>query len=135
MNASTSSQNLAIGEHDFETNHVIACHTVFQATRTTGVCGDVSANGAILHARRIRRIKQFLRAHRRFELSGKHAWFNNSNGVDKVDLLDAVHARERERDPAARRHTSAHVTKSASAGGDWNFFARGELKELANVGR
>ena len=87
----------------------------------------------ILHARRVRWIKQFLRTDGCFELTGENAWFNNGDGVGKVDFLDAIHAHKRERNPAARRHAPAHVTKSPSARGDRNFLARGELKKLAHI--
>ena len=57
VHAPTGAQNLAICEDDFETGDVIARHAVLQTARPAGVGGDISANAAILHARRIRRIK------------------------------------------------------------------------------
>src|SRR4029077_4289309 len=68
-----------------------------------------------------------------FEFGGENARFNNGDGVGKVDFLNAIHAHKRERNPAAHRYTSPYITKSASARGDRNFLARGELKKLAHV--
>ena len=50
-------EDFAVGQHDFETDDVIACHSIFQTSRAASVCGDVSANRAILHTRRIGWIK------------------------------------------------------------------------------
>ena len=128
MHASAGAQHIAVGEHYFETDHVIARHAVFQTARAAGVRRDVSANGAVFHACGIRRIKQFFCARGRFQVRGKHTRFNDCDRISQVDFLDPIHSHEGKGDPAARRHASAHVTEAAAARCYGNFFARSKLK-------
>ena len=55
VDASAGAQHIAVAEYHFEADHIIAGHTVFQTARAARVRRDISADGAIFHARRIRR--------------------------------------------------------------------------------
>src|SRR5438552_5249167 len=57
VHATACSQHFATGQYHFEADYVISRYAVFQTTRPACVCGDISANSAILHARRVRRIE------------------------------------------------------------------------------
>ena len=133
MDASASAQHVAIGQHHFKTDHVIARHAVFQTAWAAGIRRDVSTNSAIFHARRIGRIKQFLRAHRGLQISGKYARLNHRNRIGKANFLDPIHLNEGQRNPAARGHASAYVPESAAPRCDWNFFKRSEAEQLTHV--
>jgi hypothetical protein len=88
-------QHFPIRQHYLKPNHVITGYAVLQATRTASVCCDVAANRAILHARRVRRIKQFLRFSRRFQVGRDYARFDNRDRIGKINFIDAVHPYQR----------------------------------------
>ena len=115
VRAPAGAQHAAIGEHDLETEHVVARHAVFQTARAARVRRDVSADAAILQARGVRRVVEPLRAHRRLELAGDDARLDHGDSIGEVDLLYPIHPREREHDAAARRHAAADVAVARAA--------------------
>ena len=135
MDTTASPQHVAVCEHYFEADHVISRHSVFQTARAARVRGDISTDGAILHTRRIRRIKQFLRAHRRLQVRRKHPRLNNRNCIGKTDILYPIHAHERQGNPATCGDASPHVTKSTAPCCNRNLFVRRKLQQLADIAR
>ena len=91
VNAAAGPQHFPIRQHYLKPNHVITGHAILQAARTASVCCDIAADSAILHACRVRRIKQFLRFGRRFQVGRDYARFDNRNRIAKTNLRDAVH--------------------------------------------
>ena len=61
VRAAAEAHDRAVGEDDFQAEHVIAGDAVFQAARPAGVGGDVAADGTVRPAGGIGRIKQALR--------------------------------------------------------------------------
>ena len=62
------------------------------------------------------------------ELRRVHAGLDHGDEVGGVDLLDAVHARQRKHDAAAHRHAAAHVAVARAARGDRDAVAVGEAQ-------
>ena len=52
---------LAVGQHDLEAEHVVDGEAVLEAVRAAGVLGDVAADRADLLARRIGRVVEAVR--------------------------------------------------------------------------
>src|SRR5947209_6742198 len=50
MNAPTEPQNVATGQHDLQTQNIVTSDAVFDAARSSGVAGYISANSAVIHA-------------------------------------------------------------------------------------
>ena len=108
-------------------------YPILEAAWATRVCGHVSSDAAILQARRVGRIKELLRPHRRLQLAGDHPRLDDRDRVREMDFLDLLHPLERERNPAAHRHATADITVAGAARGHRDFVFRRELHHAAHL--
>ena len=115
VRAPAALQHAAVSEHDFEAEHVVARHAIFQAARAAGIRRDVAAEAAFLQRRGIGRIEEPELPHCGLQLAGDHARFHDGDSVGKMDLLDPIHARHAQRDAAAQRHAPADVADARAA--------------------
>src|SRR5207302_9266937 len=63
------------------------------------------------------------------ELLCDHTRLHHRDKVVRIDLLNAVHPRQREHDATARRNTSAHVAVARAARGHRNVVPMSETKD------
>ena len=133
MRAAADARNGTIGENNFEAEHVIARHAVFQTARAAGVGGDVSADGAIRAAGGIGGVKQsaffdcFLQGLR------EDAGLNHRDEIIGVDFLDAIHVHQAKGNAAMQRHATANITKARAAGRDGKAMLIGEAQQGGNA--
>jgi hypothetical protein len=116
----SATHDVAVGQHNFQPQDVMARDAVFQAAWPPGVGGDVAAQTAILQAGGVGRIEQPARPRLRLEFAGQHARLDHRHEIALVDFQNAVHARHRQRDAPAHGHASADVpvTRAARRHGD-----------------
>ena len=115
MRAAAQANDRAIGQRHFHAEHIVARHAVFQTARSARIRGDVAANAAFGAAGRVRRIIKPELFDRVLELLRDHARLHDRHKIERIDLPDAVHSRQRKDDAAARRDTSAHISEARSA--------------------
>ena len=132
MGAPPHPRHRAVGQHDLESEDVVAGHTVFQTARTARIGRDVSADAAILQARRIRRVKKSLVPRGLLQMSSDYPRFDHGDEVLRAHLFDPVHQRRREHDAAAHRNTTAHVAVAGPAGRHGDFFPRRDFHHTGN---
>ncbi len=132
MGAPAHPRHGAVGQHDLESEDVVAGHAVFQTARTARIGRDVSADAAILQTRRIRRVKKSLVPRGLLQMSGDHPRFDHGDEVLRAHLFDPVHPRGREHDAAAHRNTTAHVAVAGPAGRHGDFFPRRDFHHTGN---
>ena len=112
--AAAGAHDGAVGQHGLQPEHVVAGDAVLQAARAAGVGGDVAAEAALLQAGRVGRIKPAELAHGLLQVAGGDAGFNDRDAVGGVNLLDAVHAPQRQGDATLQRHATADVTDAGA---------------------
>ena len=95
-------QHRAVGEHDFESQHVVAGHPVADGTHAAGVGGDVAPERAALLARG-HRVDEPKRRQLGVQLVQRHARLDHGDLVLGVDLADPPHAVEGQQDPVGHR--------------------------------
>ena len=115
MRAAAETNDRAAGQCHFQTEHIISRHAVFQAARAARVGGDVAPDAAVRAAGRVGRIIKPLLLDRLVQMLRDHTRLHHRDKVVRIDLLDAVHPRQREHDAPARWNTSAHVTVARAA--------------------
>ena len=105
----------AVGQHHLHAQHVVGRHTVVEAVRPAGVFGRVASDGAGLLARRVGRIEQPVLRRNQGQLLVDHARLDQGGHGDLVDLQDAAHAGDLQRDSAADGHRAAGQASAGSA--------------------
>ena len=99
----TQLRDLAVGQHDFEPEHVRGRHSVGQAMRPTGVVGDVAADRAALLAAGIGSEVQPVRRQLPGEIEVEHAGLDPRQPVDRIDREHPVHLRGDDHDGVVER--------------------------------
>ena len=87
----------SIGHHDLQRQDRVAGDAVLHAAQAARIGADVAADRADLVARRIRGVEEALGRHRRLQGGIKHARLDDRHQVVPIDLQDAVHAAQHER--------------------------------------
>ena len=128
-------QHLAIGQHHFESEHVMAGHAVANGPHAAGVGGHVPAERAALLARGDG-VDEAERRELAVELLERHARLHDGDLVLGIDLADALHAVEGQQDAVGHRDRRPGKTGAAATGNDRHpVFAR-QLQDLGDlVGR
>ena len=83
--AAAGAQHGAVGQHDFQRQHVVGRHAVFQAARAAGVLGDVAADRALLERGRIGRVEQAHALDGGLQVGRDDAGPDHGHPVDRVD--------------------------------------------------
>ena len=115
VGATAAGHHFAVRQHDRETKNVAAGHAVFQAARTTGVGGDVSAYAAILEAGGVRWIEEIFFAGSFLEFSCDDPRLNHGHEIACVDLNNPVHSIHAEHDAALHGGAAADIPIAGTA--------------------
>jgi hypothetical protein len=115
VSSSAQVQNGAIRQDDLQTKHIITCYTVLKASRPTGVCGDVAANGILFFAGRIRRVKQPALFNRFRQQLCVDPGFDDRNEIRRVDFFDPIHPGQGKHNATPNWNTAADVTMSGTS--------------------
>ena len=107
--------DLAGGQHDFESQHVIGGDAVGQRVRAAGIFGYVAADGAGFLAGRVRRKMQAEMFDGQAEIGVHDAGLDASALVRGIDLENFVHASEGDDDAAAAGERSAGKAGAGAA--------------------
>ena len=118
MRAAAEPSDRAVGEHDFKAQDIVAGHSILEAARAAGVGGNISAEGAIGAAGRVRRIKEANFFDCILQILGFDSGLDNGNKIAAVNFLNLLHALERNDDAAADGHATADVTIAGPARGN-----------------
>ena len=94
---------------------VLAATAVFHRARSGGVAGEVAADRAVRARGRIGRPEESVFGERGLQIAIEYARFDHGETVVGIDLDDAVHAFERNHDPAVDRHRRAGGVGAAAA--------------------
>jgi hypothetical protein len=108
-------------QNDFAAEDVRDGEAVLQAVRSTGVFGEVAADGADALRRWIRSVEEACGFDSLCDLRVRYSGFDGDAGVVEVDCEDAVHARERDDDAAFLRERSSAEARSGAAGDEGDF--------------
>ena len=114
-------QDRAVGQHGFESEHVVGRYAVFKRVRAAGVGGHVAADGAGGLAGRVGG-EVIARAGQRLgELQVDRAGLDDGHAIAEVDVEDFVHPRKQEDDAtlatslARGRHPPARLVPAPRA--------------------
>ena len=108
-------------EHNVEGKHVRDGKSVFQAVRTAGVLRHVAANGADRLRRGIGRIKISLRGNSLRYVRINNPGLDDNLPVGKVNIKNAVHARQTDNDAVRSRQCTSAQARPRSATDKRNF--------------
>ena len=108
---------------------------VGQRVRTTGIFGDVAADGAGFLAGRIGSKIETSVFDGASDIEIHHAGLDNGAGIFEIELQDAVHPREHDHDAAAARERAARETCSRAAADNGHVVFRCELDDARDVFR
>lgn len=89
-------QERSVRQHHLESEDVIARHSVAQRVRTARVLRHIAPERASALAGGIRRVTQSVRRRGSSEMRVDHARLHHRHAVLRVELQDAIHAREAE---------------------------------------
>ena len=106
---------LAVGQHRLDPEHVMNGEAVLEAMRAAGVLGDVAADRAHLLARRIRRVVVAERRDPPGDVEIGDARLHRHPLVRDVDIEDAVEAGQGDHEPAGDRQRAARQTGAVAA--------------------
>ncbi len=126
--------DLAVGEDDLEAEDRVAGLAVLDAAQAAGVRAEVAADRALLVARRIRGVEQPLRGDGRLERGVDDPRLGHDEQVRPVDLEDAVHPGEGDRQRPVDPGRSAGQSRPGAAWDDRHAVSRGEAHELGDLG-
>ena len=133
--AAAGPDRAAIGQDDLQREDSVAGHAVLHAAQATGIGADVSADGAELVARRVRRIEEPILRDGRLEIGIDDARLHDRDEVGAVDLEDCVHARHRDGQRAFDSRGAARKAAARAARDDRNAVRRCHAHELSHFGR
>ncbi len=120
---------------DFQADDVIHGRAVGETVRSAGVGGDVAADRRDQLRGGIGRVEESARRGITRQLSIDQAGLHARAPVLRVELENAVHAREREDDSALHRHGAAAEPGSRAARDDRFAAIAGDLDDGADVAR
>ena len=101
--APAGAQDLAVGEHDLQAEHVLGGHAVLHAAHAARVGGHVAADRRRLPRTRVGRVAQPSCGDGAGQGGVDHAGLHHGEPVDRVDLEDLVHRDRREHHARRRR--------------------------------
>lgn len=116
--------NFAVGQHQLETEDVIGRDAIFQSVRSSGICGDVSANRASRLAGGIGRVKEALGFYGLSDPGIDTARFDQGPSISVINRKDLVHASCGDHDTAFDGQDSATQARAGAARDNWNFLRR-----------
>ena len=99
--------DVAVGEDDHRSDHMVHREAVLQAVGAPGVLREVAADRAHLLAGRVRRVVEAVRGHCFRHLEVRHTGLNDDSLGVEVDLHHAIHPRERDDDSLGDRQRPA----------------------------
>ena len=120
VGAATAVHHCAVRQNDRQAEHIAAGHTVFQAARTPGICGDISADAAILQTGRVGGIEEVFFAGGLLELSCDDARLDHGDKIPRVDLQNPVHAIHAKHDAPLHRGAAADIPIAGAARRHWH---------------
>lgn len=100
-------QQLAVGEHDLQTEYIIGGHAIFHTAQPAGVGRQVAADRTEFRARRIRRVIQPVAGDSPGQLRVEHPGLGHDEPVGHVDLEYPISSLDVEQDAAVDRARSA----------------------------
>ncbi len=109
-----------VSHHRLKPEHMVHRDAVLERVRAAGVGGHVSADRARPLARRVGRVVKAGPFQRLIEPGIDHAGLHDRVAVAKVDLLDRLHPRQNEHQPAANRQAPAGQARARAARHDRN---------------
>ena len=122
-----------VRQNDLHPEDVVRGDAVVQAVRTARVFGRVAADGARLLAGRVGRIEQAVLRGGQRELLVDHARFDKGGLRDGIDLQDAAHARDLQRNAAADRDRATGKTGAGAARHHGDAMIRRHLHHTGDV--
>ena len=125
----------AVGHHDLERQHRLAGLAVLDAAQPAGVGAEVPADRAHLERRRIGRVEQPVRRHGRLQRRVDDAGLDHRDEVLAVDLDDAVHRGEGDRQSALDAGRAAGQPGPGAARHDRDAELAGEPHHGGHLGR
>ena len=108
-------QDLALDRHHAQLEHVVHGQPVLQAMHAAGVLGDVAADGASDLAGRVGGVVQAVGSGRFGDSQVTHAGLYARDPGNRIDLQDALHLRQAERDALRVRHGAAREPGAGAA--------------------
>jgi len=126
-------QDAPIRQDNGQPEHVVTGNAIFQAARTTGIAGDVTANGGVAVAGWVRGVEQTLFFDNSLQVGSYNTGLHMSGGIHRVDFQDTVHARQRQYDPTLERHCSSSQTRTHAARHQRQARYRGDTHSLADL--
>lgn len=117
VGAPADAEDASIHEHDFEAEEVLPGDAVFEAARSTGVGGDISADAAIFQAGRIWWIKQAAGPGFGLQVPSDDSRLHDGDKIPGVDFENFVHALDAEQHAVFHWHATAHIAVAGTARG------------------
>ena len=110
--------DVAVLEHRDHAEHVVEGHAVLEAVRTAGIRGDVAAHGAHLLRGGIGRVVEVVLGQLPRQIQIHHARLDPREHPLGIHAQHAIHAIEREHEPAMLGGRAARQTGARAARGD-----------------
>ena len=127
--------DFAIGEHEFERGHMVDGDAIGQRVRTTGVFGDVAADGAGFLAGGIGSKIEAGVLDGASDIEIHDAGLDNSAGILEIELEDTVHPGKHDHDAAAARECAAREACSRAAADNGHVVLGRELDDARDIFR
>ncbi len=115
--------DLAIGQHDLDAQHMVRRHSVLQTVSTAGIESDVSANRADRPAGRIRSVIQPVCRHVLRNLQIDNARLDNGDPLLGVVTENRIQPVQRDDQAVFNRNRSTTETRPAASRDEWHFEA------------
>ena len=106
----------AVGEHDFDVDHVVVGDAVFESVWAAGVFDDIAADRCQVSRHRVRREAQAVRGALPLKVDVDDARLNTGCAGAGIDVKNPVHCRQVEQHPAEVGHHRTSAVRRAAAG-------------------
>ncbi len=122
MRASPATHHASIGEHHFQTEHVMPGDAVFKTLRASRVGGDIAADAAVFQTGRIGRIKKSFLHHCILKNLIDHSGLDSRLQIPFVNLNDFIEPIHGNDHSAMNRQSAPTQTCSGATRRDRNIF-------------
>jgi hypothetical protein len=123
----------AVAQDNLESENIVASDSVFEATGTACIGGDISAQGGLFEAGGVGRVEEISAHGVRTKFGGDDARLDNGHSIGGGYLQNPIHFHEGDDEATTDGNAAAHVTATRAAGGDGNAVAVGEGEDFRDL--
>jgi hypothetical protein len=127
------SHDSAVAQDNLESENIVACDSIFEATGAACVSGDVSTQGGLFEAGGVGRVEEISAHGVRAKFGGDDARLDNGHAIGRGYLQNPIHFHERDDEATTDGNAAAHVAATGAPTGDGNAVAVGEGENFGDL--